>query len=141
MTIETRAQTLTKAVCDVLLKHMSMGQVQAVAADIEAAITSKASDLDAVEVEANAHSASLGQKFQALLGAMMPKGCPEKQALFAQGFYLGGAHSALQILAHAQTLPPEESLIVWKNLQSEIKAASPKRENVVELPPEKRLIV
>ncbi len=140
MTIESRAQTITKAVCDVLQKHMSLGQVQSMAPDIEGAINNAAVGLDAIEVEANAHSSTLGQKFQALLGAMMPKGCPDKQALFAQAFFLGGAHSASQILAHAQTLPPEECLAVWTNLQMEIKAASPKRENVV-LPPEKRLII
>lgn len=140
MTIETKAQSITKAVCDVLQKHMSLGQVQSMAADIEGAINGAAAGLDAIEVEANAHSTSLGQKFQAILQAMMPNGCPEKQALFGQGFFLAGAHSALQILAHAQTLPAEESLAIWTNLQMEIKSASPKRENVV-LPPEKRLII
>ncbi len=140
MIVQTKAQTITKAVCDVLLKHMSMGQVQSMAADIEGAINNAAAGLDAIEVEAQAHSTSLGQKFQAILGAMMPNGCPEKQALFGQGFFLAGAHSALQILAHAQTLPAEECMVVWNNIQMEIRAASPKRENVV-LPPEKRLII
>ncbi len=135
MTLETRAQTLTKAVLDVLLPHMSLGQVQKLAPDIEAAINREAKGLDAIEIEAEAHSTTLGQKFQALLTAMLPRGCPQEQALFAQAFFLGGAHSAFQILAHANTRPAEEALVIWTGLQKQIQAATPKRE------PEKQVII
>lgn len=139
--IQTRAQIITKAVLDVFEGHMSMGQIQTLAPRIEGAINAAAEGLDAIEVEAEAGSVPIGEKFQALLKGMMPNGYHQQQALFAQAFFLGGAHSALQILAHAATKSPEESMVVWKKLQEDIKAASPKRENLIETPPEKRLII
>lgn len=141
MTLESRSQTITKAVLDVIAGHMSMGQAQKLAPEIESAINRVATDLDAIEVEANAHSTTLGQKFQALLKGMMPNGCPDQQALFAQAFFLGGGHSVFQILAFANTRPAEESLVIWTKLQSDIKSAAPKKENLIETPPEKRLII
>ena len=137
MTIQTKAQTLTKAVLDVLQTNMSMGQIQSIAPNIEAAINAAAAGLDAIEIEAESHSSTLGEKFQALLKAMMPRGCPDQQALFAQAFFLGGAHSAFQILAHANTKTPEESLVIWQNLQKDIRSAAPKKENAVQ---EKRIV-
>lgn len=67
---------------------------------------------------------------------------PHEQALFAQGCYLAGAQAAFQILAAASEKTPEEALIVWGELQTEILNAMPKpKENLVEVPPEKTVII
>lgn len=67
---------------------------------------------------------------------------PPQQALGFQGAYLAGAQASFQILAAASDCTREEAIIIWAELQNEIKTAVPRpTKSLVELPPEKQIII
>lgn len=138
----TRTESLTNAVILAIAPHVSAGQVKVLATDIEGAIKRVVGEIDAIEVEARSSHATLGQKFQAFIAKLLPgPSVPRQQVLFGQACFLAGAHSCFQVLAFAATKPQEESIVIWRDVQDEIRSAVPKRENMVELPPEKQVII
>lgn len=141
MPIAARSQVLTQAIMNAIAQHVSGGQLRQLSPAVEEAIKITADKLDKIEIDARAGSMALGSKFQQFIAAFLPPTAPQNQALFAQACFLAGAHSSFQILAHAATKSREESVVIWTDLQNEIKGAVPKRENLVELPPEKQIIV
>ena len=138
MSIKT--EIFTAAIMDAIAPHVSGGQLRQVRSSVEEAVKLGLSG-EVVEVEANAAHSTLGEKFQSIISAMLPPTAPRNQVLFGQALFLAGAHSVFQILAHAETKPKDECVKIWTDLQAEIKAAAPRKENLVETPPEKRLII
>lgn len=85
---------------------------------------------------------TLAGKFAQFRQAMGIDNMPREQALFAQGSFLAGAQASFQILAAASDCTREEAIIIWAELQNEIKTAAPRpSQPLVELPPEKQVII
>lgn len=84
----------------------------------------------------------LAEKFAKFCGAMRISEMPREQALFAQGSFLAGAQASFQILSSASDKTREEALMVWAELQNEIRNAAPRpTQPLVVTPPEKQIIV
>lgn len=141
MPIASRSQVLTQAIMNAIAQHVSGGQLRQLSPAVEEAIKTTADELDKIEVDSRSGSVPLGAKFQEFIGKLLPPDAPSKQLLFGQACFLAGAHSSFQILAHAATKSREESVVIWTDLQNEIKGAAPKRENLIEMPPERQIIV
>lgn len=85
---------------------------------------------------------TLGGKFGIFRKKMRLDEMSPEQARFGQGCYLAGAHAAFQILAATSDMTREEAIVAWAELQNEILSAVPKPSTpLVELPPEKKLII
>lgn len=85
---------------------------------------------------------TLAGKFTQFRYAMHLDEMPPEQTLFGQGCYLAGAQATFQILAAASDKTREEAIIIWAELQNEIKTAAPRpTKPLVELPPEKQVII
>jgi hypothetical protein len=84
----------------------------------------------------------LAEEFTAVRRLMRLDQLDPNGALMLQSMYIAGAQACFKILQRASKLSAEECLVVWGELQSEILNAMPKREEkLVEMPPEKRLII
>lgn len=65
-----------------------------------------------------------------------------EQQLAAQGCFLAGAQAAFQILGAASTKTKEEAIVIWGEFQQELlQAVRPKDQPLVEIPPEKRIVI
>lgn len=85
---------------------------------------------------------TLAGKFAQFRQAMGVDAMPREQALFGQGCYLAGAQASFQILAAASDKTREEAIVIWAELQNEIRNAAPRpTQPLIELPPEKQVII
>lgn len=84
----------------------------------------------------------LAGKFGIFFRKMGLAKAPRQQALQLQGAYLAGAQAAFQILAAASTATPEDAIIIWGELQSEILGAQAKpADPLIEMPPENKVVM
>ena len=97
---------------------------------------------DALSADTKGGEMTLAGKWGIFKRQVMPKEAPQQQVLFGQGCYLAGAQAAFQILSATSEMTPERSLVAWHELQAEImNAVGRPQESLVDLPPERQVIV